>query len=140
MREATESRRYRCGRRGRSCPGSRHGHGRDRGTRTLPAEHGDEQAALDSVYKLFGVTRETIKRHGPGCRGFTKIAIVVLNQVIRPFTARWHRESLAGAFTDKARCKVFRRELDDLQDKLLRYTKMLGDMAGVEDLTELENG
>lgn len=35
---------------------------------------------------------------------------------------------------------MFRRELDDLQDKLLRYTKMLGDMAGVEDLTELENG
>ena len=96
----------------------------------LPDVDGDEKTALDSIYALFGLTR---------CREFTKIAIVVLNQVIRPFTARWHRRSLAGAFQDSAQCAEFRRELAALQEQLLRYTKMLGDMAGVEeDLTDLE--
>jgi len=105
----------------------------------LPEEHGDEKAALESIHALFGLTRETIKKHGPGCQEFTKIAIVVLNQVIRPFTAKWHRESLAGAFANQSKCTEFRHELTALQDALLRYTRMLGDMAGLEeDLTDLE--
>jgi hypothetical protein len=104
----------------------------------LPEAHGDEKAALESVYALFGLTRDTIKKHGPGCQEFTKIAIVVLNQVIRPFTAKWHRESLAGAFANQAKCLEFRRELTALQDTLRQYTRMLGDMAGIEeDLTDL---
>jgi len=32
----------------------------------------------------------------------------------------------------------FRNELEELQKVLRIYTKMLADMAGVEDLTELE--
>ena len=31
---------------------------------------------------------------------FAKLTIPVLNQIIRPFTAKWHRLSLAGAFED----------------------------------------
>ena len=105
----------------------------------LPDADGDEKTALDSIYALFGLTRETIKKYGPPCREFTKIAIVVLNQVIRPFTAEWHRRSLAGAFEDSVQCAEFRRDLASLQDDLQRYTRMLGDMAGVEeDLTELQ--
>jgi hypothetical protein len=107
-------------------------------TQPLPDEHGVEQAALDSVYALFGLTRQTIKQHGRLCSEFTKIAVVVLNQVVRPFTAKWHRLSVGKAFDDPARCAEFRRELAELQEKLRRYTKMLADMAGVEDLTELE--
>ncbi len=33
----------------------------------------------------------------------------------------------------------FRDELKELQDVLKTYSKMLSDMAGVEDLTELED-
>jgi hypothetical protein len=84
------------------------------------------------------LTRETLKRQGRHCDEFSKIAIVVLNQVVRPFTAKWHRESLAGAFQEPERCKEFREDLAGLQQKLREYTKMLADMAGVEDLTELE--
>jgi len=63
----------------------------------------------------------------------------VLNQKIRPFTARWHRESLAGAFEDAEACARFREELEELQEILHIYTQMLGEMAGVEkDLTEIE--
>lgn len=108
-------------------------------TQELPVEHGDEQTALDSVFKVFGLTREIIKHHGRDCLEFTKIAVVVLNQVIRPFTAKWHRLSVSNAFEDKKRCGEFRTELSKLQATLRIYTKMLSDMAGVEDLTELED-
>lgn len=107
-------------------------------TQPLPTEHGDEQTALESVHTLFGLTRSTIKNHGRDCINFTKIAVVVLNQTVRPFTAKWHRLSVAGAFKDAEKCREFRKELEALQVDLRKYTKMLADMAGVEDLTELE--
>lgn len=67
------------------------------------------------------------------------LAIPVLNQVIRPFTARWHRLSLAGAFSDAGRCAEFRAELAALQPQLRNYTRALAAMAQVEDLTGLED-
>ena len=107
-------------------------------TQRLAPDHGDEKTALESVYSLFGITRQVIRAHGRDCINFTKIAIVILNQIIRPFTAKWHRLSLEGAFDDKEKCQTFRIELIELQNDLLNYTKMLADMADVEDLTELE--
>lgn len=109
-------------------------------TQPLPPEHGVEKTALDSVFSLFGLTRDILKRHGRGCAEFTKLAIVVLNQIVRPFTARWHRLSEEGAFQDPAQCQTFRQELSALQTQLTRYTQMLGAMAGVEDWTKLEVG
>ena len=107
-------------------------------TQYLPIEHGDETTALDSIFSLFALTRDIIKDHGRKCIEFTKIAIVVLNQVIRPFTAKWHKLSLAGAFADQARCEEFRIDLGVLQQKLRNYSRMLSEMANVEDLTNLE--
>lgn len=108
-------------------------------TQDLPLEAGDEQTALDSIFKIFSLTRETIKAHGRGCIEFTKIAVVVLNQVIRPFTAKWHRYAISDGFSNKTVCDEFRNELNELQKTLKVYTKMLSDMAGVEDLTEFED-
>lgn len=62
----------------------------------------------------------------------------MLNQVIRPFTAKWHKLSLEEAFEDKKQCDTFREELKRLQLLLGIYTQMLADMADVEDLTKLE--
>jgi hypothetical protein len=107
-------------------------------TQYLEPEYGDEDAALKSVFSLFGLTRDIIKKHGRDCTEFTKIAVIVLNQKIRPFTAKWHRESVGGAFKDDGKCLLFREELRELQKELRNYTKMLADMASVEDLTELE--
>ena len=107
-------------------------------TQPLPPEDGVEQTALDSVYSLFPLTRDIIKRNGRGCAEFTKLAIVVLNQIVRPFTARWHRLSEQGAFKDPSQCQTFRQELTALQTQLTRYTQMLGAMAGVEDWTKLD--
>lgn len=107
-------------------------------TQPLPAEQGDEKVALKSVYSLFPLTREIIKRHKRDCIEFTKIAVVVLNQVVRPFTAKWHRLSEEGMLEDLAHRTEFRRELEQIQASLLKYSRMLAQMAGVEDLTDLE--
>ena len=107
-------------------------------TQHLQPEDGDEQTALTSVFSLFGLTREILKSHGRGCQGFAKVAIVVLNQIIRPFTAKWHKLSLGGAFDNAESCQTFREELSELQEKLRGYTRLLADMAQVEDLTVLE--
>ena len=106
-------------------------------TQDLAPDHGDETTALASIFKLFDLTRQTLKAHH-GCDEFAKLAVIVLNQVIRPFTAKWHRLSLAGAFSEAAPCAEFRAELGALQKTLRQYTKALADMARVEDLTTLE--
>jgi hypothetical protein len=107
-------------------------------TQPLDPSHGDEKTALDSIYSLFPITREILKVHTRECQEFTKIAIVVLNQIVRPFTAKWHRLSLQGAFSGPEANNEFRAELAALQARLKTFTKMLADMAGVEDLTTLE--
>ena len=107
-------------------------------TQPLPYDVGDDKAALDSVHSLFPITREILRRRGRPTVNFSKVAIPVLNQVVRPFTAKWHRESLAGAFDDDARRGEFRRELATLQEELRNYNRMLAEIAGVEDLTDLE--
>jgi hypothetical protein len=107
-------------------------------TQPLPTESGEEPAALESVYRLFGLTREIIRRRGRSCIEFSKIAVVMLNQKIRPFTTKWHKEMVAGKFAEPAVCQEFRNELAVLQPELRTYAKMLSDMAGVEDLTDLE--
>ena len=107
-------------------------------TQPLPDEAGDEKTALDSVYSLFAITREILRRQGRGTIQFSMVAIPVLNQVVRPFTAKWHRESLAGAFDDAGKRREFRQELQALQEELRNYNRLLADIAGVEDLTDLE--
>lgn len=107
-------------------------------TQELPDEVGDEQTALDSVHSLFAITREILRRRGRGTIEFTKVAIPVLNQIVRPFTAKWHKESLAGAFDVNDKRREFREELANLQEDLRNYNHMLAEIAGVEDLTNME--
>ena len=107
-------------------------------TQPLPVEIGDEETALDSVYSLFPITREVLRRRGRRAINFTKIAVPVLNQVVRPFTAKWHGRRLAGDLADEDIRDEFRQELATLQDDLRNYSRMLAGIAGVEDLTDLE--
>ncbi len=106
-------------------------------TQPLPASHGDEKTALDSIHSLFPITREILRHKGRECVQFTKIAVVVLNQIVRPFTAKWHRLSLGGAFNDPRMRKESRKDLAKLQEELRKYTRALADIAQVEDLTDL---
>jgi hypothetical protein len=49
---------------------------------------------LNSLYSLFGTTREILKEAGPDVgasrHSVGGIAILVLNNGLRPFLARWH--------------------------------------------------
>lgn len=108
-------------------------------TQPLPDKDGLEQTALDSVFSIFSTTREILKKYGTGTIGFSKIAIPVLNQIVRPFTAKWHKLSQENAFDNAEKCKAFRKELKALQLELQKYNQLLAEIAGVEDLTNLEN-
>ena len=108
-------------------------------TQPLPSDAGDESVALESVYSLFPSTRHILRRRGRQTIHFSKVAIPVLNQVVRPFAAKWHRRSLSGGFKKRAVRSRFRAELASLQDTLRAYNRMLAEIAGVEDLTDLES-
>lgn len=60
-------------------------------TQELKEDSGDEETALDSVYSLFGITRNILKEYGREARFFTVVSILILNQKIRPFTSKWHK-------------------------------------------------
>ena len=107
-------------------------------TQPLPSEGGDESTALDSIYALFPVTREILRRRGRSAMSFSKVAIPVMNQVVRPFTTKWHPQSLAGALHDDDKRAEFRQDLEALQSDLRNYNRLLAQIAGVEDLTDLE--
>ncbi len=107
-------------------------------TQDLHKEQGDEEAALKSIHSFFKITREILKTNKRDCQEFAKIAIPMLNQVIRPFTAKWHKLSLGGAFREVQHCNEFRSELTDLQKELRKLTRMIGAMSEVEDFTDLE--
>ena len=104
-------------------------------TQPLPSDAGIESSALESVYNLFGITRGILRKHGRDCLGFAKIAVIILNQVVRPFTARWHQLSNENAFQDENLCQLFREELQELQVNLRNYMGMLAEIAAVEDIS-----
>lgn len=107
-------------------------------TQHLEPEDGDEKSALHSLYQIFPLTREILRKHGTGCGEFAKLAIPILNQVIRPFTAKWHKLAVSGAFEDATKRAAFRSDLMQLQIKLRQYAQALADMSETEDLTTLE--
>lgn len=107
-------------------------------TQALSMDEDTEEAALSSIYSLFDTTRNILKRHGRDCIAFSIVAIVILNQVIRPFTAEWYPVFQTTTVAPDQR-KAFRAELRKLQKKLICYSHMLAEIAEVKDITELES-
>jgi hypothetical protein len=93
-------------------------------TQRLDYLDGVEKAALDSVHSLFGKTREVVDKNFP-CRHFDALAWHVLNTRVRPFTAKWHRESESGALTAVDATDEFRAELSALQPVLRLFDELL---------------
>ena len=84
-------------------------------TQPLEDDSGIEEAALKSVYNMFELTRNVLKEKGRKAETFTKVAIIILNQKIRPFTSKWHREFEKNNSLSKEKCGEFRTELKELQ-------------------------
>jgi hypothetical protein len=101
-------------------------------TQTIRKEDGDEKSILKSLYSIFDITREILKRNGPSSIEFTKIAIVVLNQIIRPFTSKWHRVLIIDEINNDETLESFREELSHLQSDLTQFMIALSYIAGVE--------
>jgi hypothetical protein len=93
-------------------------------TQRLGYLDGVEKAALQSVYGLFDATRKINDRF-PDARHFDAIAWDVLNAQVRPFTAKWHRESERGVLSALDSTDEFRAELTDLQVVLRQFDNLL---------------
>lgn len=108
-------------------------------TQAIDDGEGVDAAALSSLHALFGVTRGVLKQYGPGAHNFARVAVAVLNQVLRPFLTRWH-----GRLDDKgqlpaAHRAAFRAELREVQKQLTgNYVHVLAALADVQALQDEE--
>jgi hypothetical protein len=100
-------------------------------TKPLHYRSGDEEAAAESIYSLFPKARELMEEH-PDAKAFSEIALKLLNEALRPYTARWHGwmtndgEEEGGPrsrFRDEVTRRLFRTELRELQPRLIGYEK-----------------
>jgi hypothetical protein len=85
---------------------------------------GSERTALTSIFQLFPKTRDIVEGNYK-CALFERLAWHVLNEHVRPFTAKWHRRSKAGALEALDTSDEFRRELDQLRPRLAAFSNLL---------------
>ena len=103
--------------------------------------------AMNSLYSLFGSTREILRKAGPKVGASRDsvggIAIAVLNNGLRPFLSKWHpllqewEEQKPDGTSPQAHEKAWdkeiiaRGELDLLRKDLEQYANALAEIAGV---------
>jgi hypothetical protein len=117
----------------------------------LHAEEGSLREALSSLYALFTITRDILRRHGPSIArskngsdlSFGYLAIAVLNHVLRPILATWHpllleyehtrNPSISAAEYERRweKAAELRQALQDARGILLNYTNLLAQVAGI---------
>jgi len=114
---------------------------------SLDPKEGLVREAMNSLYSLFGSTREILRKAGPKVGASHDsvggIAIAVLNNGLRPFLSKWHpllleweaqrSDEVSHQAHEKAwdKEKVVRNELDILRHALSQYADALGAIAGV---------
>lgn len=98
-------------------------------TQQLDYSQGVEEAALTSIFELFGKTRSFCAAN-LGCSTFEIVTWHVLNSRVRPFTARWHPISLSGGLRALDMSDEFRAELEVVQRALLDLDRTLQLIAG----------
>ncbi len=108
-------------------------------TQPLHYLDGSEQATLDSLHQLFELVRELVKDKSlPEARHFSELTIYFLNKVVRPFTAKWHSQSLSGQLKNYDIKGEFRVELIALQARIRRFTVLIGALARGDDVLSEE--
>jgi hypothetical protein len=120
----------------------------------LGPDEGLLREALTSLYSLFGTTREILRRHGPSVArpkgdatlSFGQLAVLILNDVVRPVLAAWHPklldyESTRTVETSPAEheCRweksgELRQVLAAVRTALAGYAALLAEVAGVPQL------
>lgn len=115
---------------------------------SVEVDQGIIREAINSLYSLFGTTREILKEAGPDVGASREsvggIAITVLNKGLRPFLSKWH--PLLQAWEAKRPINIspkeheqnwseepkLRNELAKLRSDLEQYANALAKIAGVE--------
>ncbi len=84
-------------------------------TQPLHYRAGDMATALKSVYDLFDMTRGLLHKYQRKCSHFATLSVYLLNGVVRPFTAKWHKIQVKGGLGNEDTCHDFRLELQELR-------------------------
>jgi hypothetical protein len=112
------------------------------------------QVCLNSLYKLFGATREILRKYGPfvarprseGQISFGYLSVKVLDIILRPFLVKWYpllidyestRKSSVSAREHErkwARYEELKKGLNDVRDALLQYAQLLARASEVPSL------
>lgn len=116
---------------------------------SLGTEEGLMREALNSLYSLFGSTREILRKAGPKVGASRQsvggIAIAVLNNGLRPFLSKWHPQlqewevKKTDGVSAPAHEKAWEHEpelrtaLEKLRQELEQYANALADIAGVNE-------
>jgi hypothetical protein len=106
-------------------------------TQPLLEDRGDEESALESIYKLFNITREIIKQYGREAETFSMLSLCLLNMILRPFTSKWHRIYKNGSVNEENQ-KAFREELCELQIIINKFSGVLLQMSRVNTFDEIK--
>jgi hypothetical protein len=128
-------------------------------TRVATVELGPQEGllreALASLYSLFPTTRDILRRHGPsvarakgeGTQSFGHVAVLILNEVLRPVLAQWHPALLdyeirrppevSAAEHERGweRRDELRSVLGEVRGALSQYAVLLAEVAEVPLLT-----
>ncbi|MBZ9790503.1 patatin-like phospholipase family protein [Rhizobium sp. 3T7] len=111
-------------------------------TARLPYGSGTEKRALKSIVELFANARE-VTAENVGCGTFEILVWHTLNAVVRPFTAKWHPLSEAGALEALDSSDEFRAELYRVQGELRQLERALalleGGMASYDPSTPISS-
>jgi hypothetical protein len=114
----------------------------------LSNDAGLVREAMNSMYTLFGTTREILREVGPDVGASREsvggLAIAVLNQGLRPFLTKWHpllqiweaqrpnERSLKEHEQAWSEEPILRQELAMLRGELEVYSQALAKVAGVD--------
>lgn len=114
----------------------------------LKDDEGILREALTSLYNVFNITREILRRAGPeiaqGTQSLGAIAIDVLNKGIRPFLVKWHpilknyeeaKPHEISTVEHERKWKhssEFRAELEQVRNQMIIYVNVLAQIAGIE--------
>lgn len=122
----------------------------------LDPDEGLLREALSSLYSVFAITRDILRRYGPdvaqpraeGQYSFGTLAIALLNVGLRPTLARWHPalqdweaaqpEGRSRSEHDRAwdRAAELRTTLEVTRGLLAQYARLMAQVCGVPDLLD----
>jgi hypothetical protein len=117
----------------------------------LETETGLQREALTSLYTLFAITREILRRYGPevaqpkheGAASFGTLAVTILNEALRPLLTKWHprlqdHEDQRPAETTRVAWERQWEHIDELKGELAavrhtidQYSTLLAEVAEV---------